>query len=89
MRYLKCMTYLHSRATSTKRIPVNLSLPQDLLNEAKTSEINISAVAEAALSSAVQDARLAIWAEENKSGFAAINKMLEEEGHPLEDLRLF
>ena len=82
------MTYAHAQSISAKRKPINISLSPRLIEEAKASGINISAVAEAALTSAVRDARLAIWAEENKAGFAAINKMLEEEGHPLEDLRL-
>ena len=83
------MTYAHARPTSSKRKPINISLSHALIDEAKASGLNISAIAEAALTKVVQDARLAIWAEENKAGFAAINKMLEEEGHPLEDLRLF
>jgi antitoxin CcdA len=89
MRYFIRMTYAHSRATPSKRKPVNVSLSQDLVEEAKASGINISAVAEAALSEAVRDARIEAWAKENSAGFAAINKMLEEEGHPLADLRSF
>jgi antitoxin CcdA len=83
------MTYAHIRSTPTKRKPVNISLSQDLVDEAKSSGINISAVAEAALSSAVQDARLAAWAKDNAKGLAALNKFIEEEGLPLADLRLF
>jgi post-segregation antitoxin (ccd killing protein) len=55
---------------------------------AKASGINISAVAEAALSQAVADAGIEAWAKENTAGFAAINKMIEEEGLPLADLRM-
>jgi antitoxin CcdA len=83
------MTYAHIRSTSPKRKPVNISLSQDLVDEAKASGINISAVAEAALASAVQDARLTAWAQENGAGLAALNKFIEEEGLPLADLRLF
>jgi antitoxin CcdA len=83
------MTYAHIRSTPTKRKPVNILLSQDLVDEAKSSGINISAVAEAALASAVQDARLASWAQENAAGLAALNKFIEEEGLPLADLRLF
>jgi post-segregation antitoxin (ccd killing protein) len=82
------MTYAQRLAHPTKRRPVNISLSQDLVEQAKLSGINISAVAEAALTSAVQDAKLAEWARENAAGFAAINKMIEEEGLPLADLKL-
>jgi antitoxin CcdA len=83
------MNYVHTNHTPAKRKPVNVSLRQDLVKEAKASGINISAVAEAALLNAVRDVRIDTWAKENAAGFEAINKMLEEEGHPLEDLRLF
>jgi antitoxin CcdA len=83
------MNYVHTNHTPSKRKPVNVSLRQDLVEEAKASGINISAVAEAALLNAVRDVRIDAWAKENAAGFAAINRMLEEEGHPLEDLRLF
>lgn len=83
------MNYAHSRFTPSKRKPVNVSLSEDLVAEAKTAGINISAVAEAALSEAVRDARLEAWTKENAAKFAAINKMLKEEGLPLADLRLW
>jgi antitoxin CcdA len=61
----------------------------DLVEEAKSSGLNISGIAEAALLSAVHDARLATWAKENAKGIAAINKFVDEDGLPLADLRLF
>lgn len=82
------MKYAHDRPAATKRQPVNISLSQELVAEAKLSGLNISAISEAALSIAVQDARLAIWAAQNKSGFMALNKLTEEEGLPLADLAL-
>jgi post-segregation antitoxin (ccd killing protein) len=83
------MTYAHIRSTPTKRRPVNISLSQDFVGKAKSSGINISAVAEAALSSAVQDARLAAWTQENVKGLAALSKFIEEEGFSLANLRLW
>jgi antitoxin CcdA len=72
----------------SKRRPVNVSLSHELVEAAKSSGLNISAIAEAALASAVQDARLTVWAKENANGIAAINRFVEEEGLPLSDLRL-
>jgi antitoxin CcdA len=83
------MNYVHTKLTPAKRKPVNISLRQDLVEEAKALGINISAVAEAALLNAVRDARIDAWAKENAAGFAALNRIVEEEGLPLADLRLF
>jgi antitoxin CcdA len=83
------MSNAHTINPPSKRRPVNVSLSHELVAEAKSSGLNISAIAEAALVSAVLDARLAAWAKENAKGIAAINKFVEEEGLPLSDLRLF
>jgi antitoxin CcdA len=83
------MTYAQRLAHPAKRRPVNVSLSHDLVEQAKLSGINISAVAEAALATAVQDAKLAEWARNNAAGIAAINRFIEEEGLPLADLALF
>jgi antitoxin CcdA len=83
------MTSAHKLYSTSKRRPVNVSLSCDLVAEAKSSGLNISGIAEAALLSAVGEARLATWAKENAKGIAAINKYIEEEGLPLSDLRLF
>jgi antitoxin CcdA len=72
-----------------KRKPVNISPSQDLVEKAKAAGINISAVAVAMLSEDVRDANLDAWAKENAAGFAALNKMIEDEGLPLADLRLW
>jgi antitoxin CcdA len=83
------MNYAHTNHKPAKRKPVNVSLRQDLVEEAKASGINISAVAEAALLNAVRDVRIDTWAKENAAGFSALNKIIEDEGLPLADLRLF
>jgi antitoxin CcdA len=57
--------------------------------EAKLSGLNISKIAEAALTSAVQEARLANWARENAAGIEAINQLIDVEGLPLAGRRLF
>jgi antitoxin CcdA len=83
------MTIAQRLAHPAKRRPINISLSQDLVDQAKSSGIDITAVAEAALTSAVQDAKLAEWARENAAGIAAINKFIEEEGLRLAHRRLF
>jgi antitoxin CcdA len=83
------MNHAHLRSATTRRKPVNLSLSQDLVDAAKSAGINISAVAETALATAVQDAKLAAWATENKAGLDALNKFIINEGLPLAHRRLF
>jgi antitoxin CcdA len=83
------MANAHKTSTISGRQPVNVSLSRDLVAEAKAVGLNISMIAEAALSSAVQEARLANWAQENAAGIGAINQLIDEEGLPLARRRLF
>lgn len=77
-----------SRRTSPKKA-VNLSLDSDLLRQAKDLGLNLSGVAEAALSYAV-GARLAErWVEENQAGIAAYNQRIEAGGVFSDGLRTF
>ena len=84
-----CMACTHTRPSTSKRKPLNMSLSQDLVNAVKATGTSISAVAEVVPNDVERDARIDAWAEENKAGFAALNKFIEEEGLPLADLRLW
>ena len=55
---------------ATKR-KTSLTLSAEVLDQAKASEINVSAVAEAALQKAVADARRQQWLKENADAFVA------------------
>ncbi len=72
-----------------KRQAVNVSLPVELVQDARRLSVNISAVAEAALTKAVQDAEFEAWTLANKRGFEALNELVERDGLPLKRLRLF
>jgi len=71
---------------STVRRKTSLTLDADMLDSAKALEINVSAVAEAALKSAVTQARQAQWLEQNAVAFAAQAAWHERNGHPLADI---
>ncbi|MCD1626917.1 type II toxin-antitoxin system CcdA family antitoxin [Seohaeicola saemankumensis] len=70
---------------ATKR-KTSLTLDSAALDAARTLEINVSAVAEAALIQAVAEARRQNWLAENAAAFAAQSDWHERNGHPLADI---
>jgi antitoxin CcdA len=64
----------------------SLTLDAEVLDGAKALNINVSAVAEAALKSAVAEARQQHWLEENAGAFAAQAAWHERHGHPLAEI---
>lgn len=72
-------------ALTTKR-KTSLTLDAEMLDCAKALEINVSAVAEAALKSAVASARHTQWLQQNADSFAAQAAWHERNGHPLADI---
>ena len=71
--------------SATKR-KTSLTLDAELLDGAKALDINVSAVAEAALKNAVASARHAQWLQQNAEAFAAQAAWHERHGHPLADI---
>ncbi len=70
---------------ATKR-KTSLTLDSAALDAAKTLDIKVSAVAEAALIQAVADARRQNWLAENAAAFAAQSDWHDRNGHPLADI---
>ena len=60
--------------------PVNVKARADLVSEAKAYGINLSAAFETALESAVKEARIARWQEENREAFAAYDRRVQTNG---------
>ena len=71
--------------SATKR-KTSLTLDADTLDCAKALEINMSAVAEAALKKAVADAQRLQWLTDNAQAFADQAAWHERHGHPLADI---
>ena len=67
---------------STKR-KTSLTLDAAALDCARELDINVSAVAEAALVKAIAEARQKRWLAENADAFAAQARWHERNGHPL------
>jgi len=74
-----------SVVSATKR-KTSLTLDAEALDGAKDLGINVSAVVEAALISAVTEARRKKWLAENARAFAAQSDWHERHGHPLADI---
>ena len=67
----------------------NLSINNDLLNQAKALHINLSATLEQALTEIVRDKHRQQWLEDNKQGIMQYNQRIEAEGCFSDSLRNF
>jgi antitoxin CcdA len=75
--------------TNAPKKPANLSINSDLLNEAKSLKINLSATLEAALLNELKAARRDLWLAENKKAIEACNKLAESHGLFADKHRVF
>ncbi len=71
--------------TATKR-KTSLTLDATALDEARKYGVNVSAVAEAALTKAVDDARREKWLKDNAAAFEAQCEWHDIHAHPLADI---
>jgi antitoxin CcdA len=77
-----------AQTTSTKK-PTNLSLDSDLINAARTLEINLSKAAEDGVRNAVAREKAALWKKENRDAIESSNRWVETNGVPLERYKRF
>lgn len=78
-----------SRPRSVAKRATNVSLPEDLLSEAKALQINISQAAEAGVAQAIARARSERWLAENQEAIESSNAFVEKHGLPLAKYRMF
>jgi antitoxin CcdA len=71
------------------RRATNVSLPVDLVEEARAFDISISRACEAGLAAEVKKARETQWIEENWDAIQSWNAWVEEHGLPLAQYRQF
>jgi antitoxin CcdA len=76
-------------APARARRGTNLTLDPALVEKARALKINISQASERGLRDAIAKVEAERWREENAEAFAAYNRFVEEQGLPLEKLRLF
>ena len=77
-----------ARAPKQRRA-TNVSLPSDLIEEAKRLNINISQACERGLEETVRKSRGEAWIEENRAAIDYWNAWTEEHGLPLAKYRQF
>ena len=73
---------------ATAKRKTSLTLDASALDAAKDLGINVSAVADAALSRAISEARRQQWLEENAEAFAAQADWHASHDHPLADIMI-
>lgn len=71
------------------RRPANVTLPSQLLEDAKALGLNVSHACESGLSVAVAAAKAKRWQDENRAAIEARNAYYEEHGLPLASHRQF
>ena len=68
---------------------VNVSIPADLLEAARTNEINLSATLAAAIEQSLRQLRREAWLAQNANGIEAYNRDVEQRGTFGDTLRGF
>ena len=71
-------------ATSERRREVNLTLPGDLVDAARTLVVDASQPAEAGIAAAVRRVHEEAWLAANETSIAAHEEWLDRHGMPLE-----
>ncbi len=69
--------------------PTNVSINSDLLEKARSLNINLSAALEEALTQQVRAEQQAQWKKENSKAIDAYNRFVEESGVFSDELRKF
>ncbi len=64
----------------SKRRPVNLTIREDVLKEAKTLNLNASQAAETGILAAVKQAREQKWLKDNHEALLAHNRRIDKTG---------
>lgn len=77
------------RRPPSSRRATNVSLPADLIDEAKRLDINISQACEQGLKQQVSKTKNDRWREENREAIESSNAYVEKYGLPLAKYRQF
>jgi antitoxin CcdA len=74
---------------SAPKKATNVSLPADMVEEAKRLGINMSQACEAGLFEQVRNAQKEEWKRENREAIESWNKWVAENGMPYDEYRQF
>ena len=65
---------------ASRKRPINLTIREDLVREAKALKLNTSQAAEAGILSAIKDAKTREWLKSNRHALAAHNERVDQSG---------
>lgn len=65
---------------SAKRKSINLTIREDIIQEAKTLDVNASRAAEAGINDAIRKVKEQQWLSENREAIATYNERIAEQG---------
>ena len=71
------------------RRAANLSLPSNILDDAKALNVNLSRAAQDGIERAIAVERARRWKEDNAEAIRSSNEYVEKHGLPLEKYRMF
>lgn len=83
------MRMKHEVITAAKRRPTNVTLPEALVAEARSLNVNVSKACQVGLMAAVKDEADRRWKQENSTWIEAHRRWVENNELPLERYRLF
>ena len=72
--------HINTENVTFKRRPINLTIREDILVEAKELNLNASKAAEYGIINAVKEARAQEWLLNNKKAILAHNERIEKQG---------
>ena len=76
-------------AARPQKQAVNLSINRELLNRARSSDLNLSNILEVALEQKLEQQARELWLAENRAGIEAYNAQVEKHGVFSDGLRSF
>ena len=76
-------------SAQTRRRPTNVTLPADLLAEARALGLNLSEACAQGLKAEIARHQAAAWLRENGAALASSNDYVERNGVPLAEFRQF
>ncbi len=78
-----------ARPTNTLKKPTNVTIRSDLLEEARSLNINLSQEFEQHLADVVRKRRAEQWLKDNREAIEAYNRHIERDGLWSDGLRMF
>lgn len=89
MRIFARIAHAEELPMPTVRRSANLSVEADVLDEARSLDINLSKAAQDGIRRAIAAEKARRWKEENAEAIRSSNEYVEKHGLPLEKYRMF